>query len=103
MIRPSKFRWKRDRQTAEEPHASNPPTCIELLRVLRDGSSSAQGGCAHARGAKQIAVLFTGDAFVEGQVQLPNRKLLIRFQYDFKMHGVDLGQAIEWADVNNDD
>jgi thiol-disulfide isomerase/thioredoxin len=54
-------------------------------------------------GPKQIAVLFTGDAFVEGQVQLPNRKLLIRFQYDFKMHGVDLGQAIEWADVNNDD
>jgi thiol-disulfide isomerase/thioredoxin len=50
----------------------------------------------------QLAVGYDPTPFVQGQVQLPKRTLMVRFQYDFNTQGVSLVDGREWLDINGD-
>jgi hypothetical protein len=49
----------------------------------------------------QIAVAFTSTAFVRGFAALPDRRLMVHFEYNFDIGDVNLKQGSEWIDVNN--
>jgi thiol-disulfide isomerase/thioredoxin len=53
-------------------------------------------------GPKQMPIIYSSDYFVEGSVQLPERSLLMRFEYDFKQDRIDLEDGAEWADIDGD-
>ena len=70
-------------------------SCPLEIRLLKDGVPSPAG-------PKQLAVLYTDSAFVQGHARLPKRALLVRYQYNFVKNGVDLNHALEWVDVDGD-
>lgn len=70
-------------------------SCPMEVRLLKDGVPTPAG-------PKQVAVLFTSSAFVEGDVPLPGGPLRVRFQYRFNNGTVDLGRSNEWVDLNGD-
>lgn len=49
----------------------------------------------------QIAVGYTSTAFVRGFAALPDRRLMVHFEYDFETGDVSLKQGREWIDVND--
>ena len=51
-------------------------------------------------GPGQLAVPYTAQPFVQGYAQLPNRTLLVRFEYDFDDLGISLRDGREWLDIN---
>lgn len=52
--------------------------------------------------APQITVEYTSTPYVRGFAVLPDRRLQIRFQYDFETGGISLKYGYEWLDLNGD-
>lgn len=50
----------------------------------------------------QIVVEYTSSPFVQGYAALPDRRLRVRFQYDFETGGVSVDYGYEWLDLNDD-
>ena len=70
-------------------------TCPMQVRLPKDGTPTPAG-------PTQLAVPYTSVAFVQGYAQLPTRKMLMRFQYDFVKQDVQLPSALEWIDTDGD-
>ena len=56
----------------------------------------------HSIQPPQIAVAYTSTAFVRGFAVLPDRRLQVRFEYDFDAGEVSLNSGREWLDLNDD-
>ena len=52
--------------------------------------------------APELAVDYTSAAFVRGFAVLPDRRLQVRFEYDFDIGGISLRAGREWLDLNDD-
>lgn len=50
----------------------------------------------------QIAVEYTSAPYVQGYAVLADRRLSVRFQYDFEIGGVSVNYGYEWLDLNGD-
>ncbi|HEV2135602.1 MAG TPA: hypothetical protein VGR47_15310 [Terracidiphilus sp.] len=50
----------------------------------------------------QIVVEYTSAPFVQGYATLTDRRLSVRFQYDFEIGGVSVNYGYEWLDLNGD-
>ena len=51
---------------------------------------------------QKLWIRYVRRQFVEGYAQLPDRSLLMRFEYTFVNNAIDLNHDAEWADVNGD-
>ena len=49
-----------------------------------------------------MVVGYSSLAYVQGYAQLPHRKMLVRFEYDFDIQGISLTAGHEWLDLNGD-
>lgn len=91
-------KWQKDRVGIEVPLVSGLyRTCPIEIRLPKSNLSMPM-----PVGPNQIVVESSDRIFVEGYAQLPDRSLLMRFVYDFKLEAIDLNNGVEFADVNDD-
>jgi hypothetical protein len=77
------------------PRGGNFPTCpMEVAVDVEHAKPTVK--------APQIAVEYTATAFVRGFAVLPQRRLQVRFEYNFDAGGVSLNSGREWLDLNDD-
>lgn len=77
------------------PRAGYFQTCPMEVAVIDEHAE-------HAIKPPQIAVAFTSTAFVRGFAALPDRRLQVRFEYDFDAGKISLSSGREWLDLNDD-
>ncbi len=70
-------------------------SCPMEVAIVGDGAPAAAN-------AGSIDVEYTSAAFVRGFAILPDRRLYVRFEYDFAAGDVSLKHGREWLDLNND-
>jgi hypothetical protein len=66
-------------------------TCPMEVALMKDAASPPR-----------LAVKYTSTAFVRGYAVLPDRRLMVGFEYDFETGGVSLERGREWIDLNDD-
>jgi thiol-disulfide isomerase/thioredoxin len=88
-------KWTKSRVRIDVPLASGfYKSCPMDIQLINSDAPRVPPG-------KRV-IVYARQEFVEGYAQLPDRTLLMRFEYNFEKNAIDLDHHLEWVDINGD-